>query len=73
MSSPDGEGDYLTSVYRSDDPLDFGIGNDDHLVTRINAEASWIIQDDGDYYIASVMPGLVGYRVARLVWGLKNE
>ncbi len=67
-SPPDGEGDYLTSVYRSEDPLDFGIGNDDYLVTTFDAEAGWIIKDGTQYYIASVKPGLTGYRIARLKW-----
>ena len=67
-SPPDGEGDYLTSVYRSGDPLDFGIGNDDYLIATFDAEASWIVEEDGQYYIASVRPGLQGYRVARLKW-----
>ena len=72
-SPPDGEGDYITSVYRSEDPLDFGIGNDDYLVTTIDAEASWIIDDDGRYYIAAVMPGLEGYRMARLKWVYRDR
>ncbi len=67
-SPPDGEGDYLTSVYRSENPLDFGIGNDDYLVTTFDAEAGWIIKDGTQYYIASVKPGLTGYRIARLKW-----
>ena len=72
-SPPDGEGDYITSVYRSNNPLDFGIGNDDCLVTTIDAEASWIISDEGRYYIAAVMPGLKGYRVARLKWVNRDQ
>ncbi len=67
-SPPDGEGDYLTSVYRSANPLDFGIGNDDYLITTIDVEAGWIIKDGTQYYISSVKPGLTGYRVARLKW-----
>ncbi len=67
-SPPDGEGDYLTSVYCSENPLDFGIGNDDYLVTTFDAEAGWIIKDGTQYYIASVKPGLTGYRIARLKW-----
>jgi len=67
-SPPGGEGDFLTSVYRSDNPLDFGIGNDDCLVTTIDAEASRLVNDGGCYYIAAVMRGCQGYQVARLEW-----
>jgi hypothetical protein len=65
-SPPTGEGDFLTSVYRSNDPCDFGVGHDEKFVTTINAEASWIVEQDGQYYLAAVMPGLQGYRVACL-------
>ena len=65
------EGDtdrYMTSVYRSSDPLNFGVDSDDHLVTTLPSEASWILNDAGDYYIAAVLPNRQGYRVARLRW-----
>lgn len=58
----------MTSVYRSTDPLDFGVGRDDKLVTTLQAEASWIMQEGHATYITAVMPGLQGFRVARLEW-----
>ena len=70
-SQPHAESDteqMMTSVYRSTDPLDFGVGHDDKLVTTLQAEASWIVREGDDFYIASVLPNLQGYRVARLEW-----
>ena len=60
-----------TSVYRSTDPLDFGVNNDRHLVTTLPSEATWIVNEGDDYYIAAVIPGLQGYRVSRLKWVYK--
>ena len=65
------EGDtdrYVTSVYRSSDPQDFGVDSDEYLVTTLPSEASWILKNDGDYYIAAVLPNRQGYRIARLRW-----
>ncbi len=61
----------LTSVYRSTDPLDFGVDHDEKLVTTLPAEASWIVREDNNYYIGSVLPNLQGYRIARLEWVLR--
>jgi hypothetical protein len=66
--SQPGSEDMLTSVYRSTDPLDFGVGHDDKLVTTLDAEAAWIVREGDTTYIAAMMPGLTGYRVARLGW-----
>ena len=60
-----------TSVYRTTDPLDFGVDNDRYLVTTLPSEATWIVNEGDDYYIAAVMPGLQGYRVSRLKWVYK--
>lgn len=65
------EGDsdrYMTSVYRSTDPLDFGVGHDRYLVTTLPAEASWIVRAGDDYFIAATLPDHQGYGVARLAW-----
>jgi hypothetical protein len=57
-----------TSVYRSKDPLDFGLDNDDYLVCRLPVAAPEIVLHEGQYYIASLLPSLKGIRIARLKW-----
>ena len=57
-----------TAVFRSTDPLAFGI-NDNHLeVNTLPVAAPEIIFHDGKYYIASLKPTLNGIHVARLQW-----
>ncbi len=58
----------VSSVYRSRDPLDFGPGTDDHLVTKLPVAAPEIIRHRGHWYIASLLPSLKGVRLARLNW-----
>ncbi|MBN1417686.1 MAG: sulfatase-like hydrolase/transferase [Planctomycetes bacterium] len=60
--------DAQTSVYRSEDPLDFGIEDDRHLVCRLPVAAPEIIRHGGRDYIACLLPSLKGIRVARLRW-----
>lgn len=67
-SRPAGGEQMMTSVYRSVDPLDFGIDDDSHLVTTLDSEATWVVREGNDYYVTAVMPDLTGYRVARLEW-----
>jgi len=57
-----------TSVYRSRDPLDFGVDNDSKLVTTLPVAAPEIVLHNGEYYIAALKPGLDGIRIARLKW-----
>jgi hypothetical protein len=57
-----------TSVYRSADPLDFGINDDRCLVCRLPVAAPEIIEHEGRQYIASLLPSLKGIRIARLKW-----
>jgi hypothetical protein len=57
-----------TSVYRSRDPLDFGIEDDRYLVGTLPVAAPEIIRHDGQDYIAALNPGLDGIRIARLKW-----
>jgi hypothetical protein len=61
--------DAQTSVYRSKDPLRFGIdGDDQYLVCRLPVAAPEIVQFAGEYYIAALLPDLKGIRIARLRW-----
>ncbi len=57
-----------TSVYRSKNPLDFGIEDDRHFICTLPVAAPEIILHDGQYYIAALLPNLKGIRIARLRW-----
>jgi hypothetical protein len=59
---------YITSVYRSPDPFNFGINSDRFWVTTLQVEAARILKDRDQYYIAGVYPDHGGYRVAHLKW-----
>lgn len=67
-TNPAGGERMVTSVYRSADPLDFGIGDDRYLVATLDSEATWVIRDGDAYYVAAVMPDFSGCRLARLAW-----
>jgi hypothetical protein len=57
-----------TSVYRSKDPLSFGVEDDRHLVCRLPVAAPEIVEHEGQHYIASLLPTLKGIRISRLKW-----
>jgi hypothetical protein len=58
-----------TSVYFSKDPMDFGVGDDSHLIARLPVAAPEIFDGaDGHTYIASLTEDLDGIRVAQLDW-----
>lgn len=57
-----------TSVYRSNDPMNFGIEDDKCFVCTLPVAAPEIIFHEGKYYIASLLPSLKGIRIARLKW-----
>jgi len=59
--------EFRTAVYRSEDPRDFGEG-DDRLVTLLKSSASEVIRVGDQFYLSSLMPGYKGVRVARLKW-----
>ena len=61
-----------TSVYRSKDPLNFGIEDDKYLVCTLPVAAPEIIQHDGKYYIACLLPSLKGIRIASMNWVKKQ-
>jgi hypothetical protein len=64
--------DAQTSVYRSQDPLDFGIEDDRCFVGTLPVAAPEIIQHEGTWYIAALNPHLDGIRIARLRWSLQE-
>ncbi|MDH7569148.1 MAG: hypothetical protein QHJ73_06135 [Armatimonadota bacterium] len=60
--------DAQTSVYRSPNPLNFGVNDDRYLVCRLPVAAPEVIQHQGEWYLASLLPSLKGIRIARLRW-----
>ncbi len=64
----------VTRVYHSHDPLDFGVDHDkQHLVCSLPVAAPELIHQQGEWFIASLLPSLKGIRVARLTWRPKAE
>ncbi len=57
-----------TSVYRSKDPLDFGIDDDRFFVCRMPVAAPEIVRHQGQDYIATLKRSLKGIEIARLKW-----
>jgi hypothetical protein len=58
-----------TRVYRSLDPLCFGIHEDEqYLIAELPVAAPEIIFHEGHCYVAALNPGLDGIRIARLEW-----
>jgi hypothetical protein len=60
------------TVFRSTDPLDFGIDDNRLEVTTLPVAAPEIILHAGRYYIASLMPSLKGIQIAELKWVAKR-
>jgi hypothetical protein len=61
-------GEYKTSIYRSENPLDFGVDTDKNLVGSLPFEVIRIIQDGPDLYISALNPDYTGIRMARMSW-----
>lgn len=58
-----------TRVYHSLDPLDFGIDNDaQHYVSALPVAAPEVFQQDGQWYLAALLPSLKGIQLTRLEW-----
>ncbi len=55
-------------IYRSDNPLNFGIDEESGLVRSWRVAAPEIIHHQGQYYVASLMDSLKGIKIARLKW-----
>jgi len=60
--------DAQSLVYRSTDPLDFGIEDDSKLIASLPVAAPELIEHEGEWFIAALNPGLDGIRIARLEW-----
>jgi hypothetical protein len=58
-----------TSVYVSSDPLDFGVDNDDgHFVCKLPVAAPEILQHEGKWFMAALLPSLKGIQITRIEW-----
>ncbi len=60
------------AVYRSKNPMDFGMDSDRYLVETMPFAAPEIIESEGKTYIAVLLPNLKGIQIAKLKWGLKQ-
>ena len=60
--------DNVSSVYASADPLNFGVNDDRYFLGTLAAAAPEIVKYNGQYYIAALLPGLKGIRIAKLKW-----
>ena len=58
----------LNTQYVADNPLRFGIGNDDRMVHQMHVAAPEIIELNGQLYMAALNPHLDGIRIAKLKW-----
>ena len=61
-----------TNVYRSNNPKDFGVDNDNYLVARLPVAAPEIFKHEDKWYIAALNDDLQGIRIAKLNW-IKSE
>jgi hypothetical protein len=60
--------DGLTSVYQSDNPLNFGVDTDSKRICTLPVEVARIISVGGKSYITSVLDDYTGVRLARVTW-----
>ncbi len=67
-----GSKEYQTSIYRSKNPLNFGVDSDQYLVGNLTFEAIRIIEYGSDYYITALNPDYDGIRLARMKWVLRD-
>ncbi|MBN2410632.1 hypothetical protein JXQ31_02995 [candidate division KSB1 bacterium] len=60
--------DNLNTQYCSPNPLNFGVDDDRYYIGTLKVAAPEIIHHDGQDYIAALLPGLDGIRIAKLDW-----
>jgi len=58
----------LFTVYCSNNPLNFGIGNDIYRIGTMPYAAPEVVYHDGKYYLAVLKANLDGIKIARLKW-----
>jgi hypothetical protein len=57
-----------TNIYRSPDPLNYGIDDDQYFIGSIPVAAPEIFEHDGQWYLACLLPSLKGIRIGKLNW-----
>jgi hypothetical protein len=57
-----------TTVYRSEDPRDFGVDDDRCRVGTLDVAAPEIVQHEGQDYMAYLLPSLKGIKIVKLAW-----
>ena len=62
-----------TTVYRSSDPLDFGVDDDRFRIGTLPVAAPEIVQHEGAWYIAFLRADLKGIQIARLAWQVQGR
>lgn len=67
-----GKNNQQTSVYRSENLMNFGVNNDQYFVSQMKVAAPEIFQFEGKWYMAALMPDLQGIRIARMNWMPEN-
>jgi hypothetical protein len=60
------------SIYRSKDPMDFGVENDKYFVSMAPYAAPELVEHEGQLYIAVLLPNLKGIQIAKLKWAPKH-
>ena len=58
----------LNTQYCSPNLMDFGVNDDRYLIGTLPVAAPEIIYQNGEYYMAALMPSLKGIRIAKLEW-----
>jgi hypothetical protein len=57
-----------TNIYRSPDPLNFGVDDVQYFIGSIPVAAPEIFEYQGQWYIACLLPTLDGIRIGKLNW-----
>jgi hypothetical protein len=60
--------DNMTHVYRSRDPLNFGINDDQYYIGSLPVAAPEIFFHEDQWFIACLLPTLDGIRIGTLNW-----
>jgi hypothetical protein len=63
-----GSENYATAIYRSKNPLDFGVDSDEYLVGSLPYEVVRIIKDGQDFFLTALNPDYDGIRLAKMKW-----
>jgi len=62
-----------TTVYRSDDPTNFGLDDDSKIVATLPIAAPELIRHEGGFWLAALNPELDGIRVTRLEFAADSK